>query len=469
MSLILKSLQVYQLGTYEPQYARPMTVQASEEDMLNLRLLLQDRQSLHGVVSDPNWWVLSHRLCQLGEFQSAHAALANGWDTARLGFTLQLQNTFAPTGAEQIQVVQGYTDYLGYSRSKNQLVLDPQMRFTVNMVQNFRHMDWDSPPVGLQHQTAPQSSLRVLSNFNFGGLYGGGQLHGCRAQDVFSAMSALNLPIEGSLIDTRTMSTTAPMFSSLSQSVPAVWLHGMLHNYRDAVLNHMDILQGIEDLSQHLRGVVAEPSTFRDPFLQTMSRLQQGHVSSTFTWGELQELFTDLPDRGMMLPTPVRLHRAGEGAMWDNNELTTQVAALLAQALPAAMGRLGLSHLRGSLSNTGADRVDAEMKAQINGYDFHLPQAGRSSRMEQYVLASMQRVCHALMPLTHYNAVPLQLEFEVIAGTEARFKLSLNQQEAQLFAVPLFADALFTPLLCSDAHLRATAEQVQQLLSALEY
>lgn len=458
MTLQIKQLKLYRLGTYSDQFERPIISILDGQSIAEMQSLLSPTGGASGLYPPADFAQAAAACVQISQAPRRPVEIPHGWRMERLGFELVIEHVASALGGALEQRVLGYTDIDGLAADGT---VDPQMRFIINSIESYRLHSTAHTTAGAQEQRYAVEATQAL-RAPWTGIYTSEHRHSQRPMDVLTAISAQMASFPpGTTVDARTLVTNIPTKANLDECIPAVWLHRLCAAYASAQDLAGDEFASEMDFLAQARGMVAISPAARDPFLRALEQLGDSY-DSTFNLAQLRALGLqpeqiEWPVQGL----PAQLHRCGETALWSEPDLSTQIATTVAQALPSLLFASGLEAV--VLESHNADGGLQAFVHEQHSLVTHTPAehdakiALFTERLHRWVLA----------PLLQDNQLGLQLQLLARRNFHATVKLSINGGESVRFGVPLFASALTSSQLSEHDQQQKTAADMHMLLMSL--
>jgi len=132
----INKLILGETSTYKKQFVRPITTQTTMRDLSVIKDAVSRRVEgdiktggieAEIIKNSPQLMTPSERII-------AEAPIANGWDTKRFKFALEIEYKVPNSNISYIEYVQGYTNYFGYVQKGSEGILDEKMLFIPNSI-----------------------------------------------------------------------------------------------------------------------------------------------------------------------------------------------------------------------------------------------------------------------------------------------------------------------------------------------
>jgi hypothetical protein len=452
--IVIKRLIIFETGTYNTQYMRPYDneLQGSGLNMVCEALQGESRFTPARLAGIANQIVTPRATPEKA------IGIVNGWDTPRCRFVMEVE-TQNMGGATNSSVILGYTSHMGIIDESGRRI-DPDMQFFVNSVMQVRtHIE--ATPAGNQVYTNVTENAQVLVDPTYFDAYVKDKTTSMRPEDMYATMGLSHLRNLRDTLDTRTTLTRTPVASNRTNSIAAFYAANVLDNYRKAADSNNFGLQPETEVLDSARGYAQESLLALNPFFRVMQEYQDGMLTNFFTWTDLCRLDPEVVNKVQprRLRPDVLVHRVSSGmsANWEASNRITQVAALLAQSVPALMSVLKLSKLvftatNGQVFSPGSANI-------INGQSsitFTVIDANSfcAEDLSPYLNQFRINLEHMILnDVSHHNQFDFSLRMEVDLLGETWIHLSLDRGPVITYATPSFADALNPPVLTSQTDL----------------
>jgi hypothetical protein len=472
----VKRFLLVQTGTYNDQYLRPYQAHldghtlAAYQEITNgdMRVTPVDLAPIAGTILSP-----------ASEAQSA-ITLPNGWGESRFRFILEIESgSDSPlmVGGNTLQIITGYTDHPGGTAGG---AIDPNMRLYFNNSIVLRSMVHNTP-TGPKMQYTVQDASHLLTSpahltagaaAPMGGFHMPDVVTLMRPDDVLTHLQlAASMGEEvGNAGDLRGSTIGSAAFKSRrSNSMPGTHLSRCINALGTAAMGtHADPLQGSdpETTFTQARKYVREGMFRDDNFLSLLQDRTANYRYGRFvTMHELNSLFPSLGhvttmifNGGVQNRTPVG--QRGDSSYWHSSTNEVRVANILGYSVPAIMMDLMLTKLTFVATNMTLDgsvqiRVDTALSfANVN--------------LAPYIQRAIDRINTEIMPMiTHGNQIGVNVMMAVDVAGETHIRVSYGGGPEELFVMPSFSDALFSPVVTMDVRNLATlAVDVNTLANA---
>lgn len=424
-------------GTYNTQYRRPYNSPVLDVGTLTT---LQDRvASSGGKISPSMIGSVAPNIVLLSATPESNVQIANGWDTPRLRFQLEVEIEFG-VGGKVTELILGYTDHAGVSLQGS---LDERMVFHINSILKVRSTIANTP-FGQKNYQNVVSATHVLVNNDYSG-FNQNTTEKLRPEDIFSALSR-NM-YDGVVYDQRTALTDVAVFSNRKDCIPTNYVSDVMTAYQSALNDNTDNTGAINESYATARNFISAPSIAMDAFISALSQLQGTHHPTTFTYRDLFMMDNNITNNTVMVtqsaPMKAGLHYNGMTSDWHGSDNTTLSASILSTAVPSLMMELGITGLYFMSSNReigGQPKTIVINSQAFSNMDISTHLSTFITRFEKEVVSS----------ISFSNQIDYSIEMKVDLLGESMIRLSVGSEPFTDFVQPSFADALAVPILTTD-------------------
>lgn len=392
----------------------------------------------------------------------SEAAIANGWENSRLRFYMEIETGNDLTGGKLIQILTGFTDYVGLS---HQGTVDPNMRLYFNSTVTLK-----SGVIWTDHGQAEQigvvqSSQLLMGDSNFNGFKGLMQ-HTMRPDDVFNTLSSGALSDNANIVDGRTGFVHGPQRSNRNNAYAPDYLEKTIRAYQNASSQNKYSQLGVE-VANSAKGYVRDPSMVDDPLFGYIRRNTSYSQTSSITYQELCVLSPETDNIAQIITTGKVVKQTTNFGMndmsnWNGANYETIEASTISQAVPAIMMELMLSKINVCASN---DTVGYKPITTIQGYQSFTTKMD----MRHFITMFIQRFTdEILIPMTHYGQRKVNLRFEIDLLGVSYIWIQLGDNHPYEFSCPSFSDAVFSPLITNNiSRLQTLASDFDQIFNTI--
>lgn len=436
----IRSIRMMETPAYDHQFSRPY------EANVNIDALNSFSERLKGSTQ-----VVPSTFAGIGEnilvpsaAPEAGIIILNGWDTKRLRFIMQVEVPRS-IGEPSIEVVLGYTDYNG---STAQGAIDPNMRFVINSVFEYRSHR-ERTPMGTETRYQMSDRSHLIADHNWTGIFSENKNTYIRPMDVFTAMSRENI-LSGvdaaNVFDASTAVMGNAEKSGRGNNIATNYVSSIVGGYLNA-REGAEFGQSQETVMENARQRLMENSVIDDHFISAMSRITQQAGTSTFTWRDLLRLDPSADNVAeiiyMSSAALSKVIPVGGSSDWGHAGRITQVATMLAHSVAGLMMEVGVTNLSFTSTN---ETMGCRLETYING----LPSMDKID-MSHQAGAFVSRFNSEVMPdVTFRNQVACTMQVECDLFSETRVWLAYAGEPMEMFVVPSFADALLSPIVTNN-------------------
>lgn len=433
---IIKFL-LHETGSYNTQYRRPYNTNL---DAQGLNLMQERLAGSQRYVAGAFGGIASNFITPMATPEKA-VDMINGWQERRMRFMMEIEYGHHTGGCVR-EVVLGYTSHTGVSISGH---IDPAMEFFVNSTMQIRNSNEFTPLGNMTHSSVFDSS-HVLADNKWNSIYSPTIDQRLRPEDVYSTMSRTQIQGLGSIVDTRSMATTAAVKSRRSNGNAASYMARILQDYKSASIqaefgqDDSQILDGARAFSQ-------ENLVGKDPFLSALSGIRGMGIQNVFKFGDLEMLdphVSQVTKVTLMGPTQqASAHAAGMTSEWQGSDRNTTVATILSHSVPSLLMDLALLGVNFAATNRDFQGQMHTQLRNVNGFS--------SGDQSQAMMIFQQRLeMEILRDISFDNQTDFAIEMQVDLLGETWIKLSLDSGPFIDYVTPSFCDAVLVPVLTSN-------------------
>jgi hypothetical protein len=433
-------LVIQRTGTYNQQFLRPFQANTTGEV---INSIVQDSQRKNALM--PADFAVNGASAFITQSATPESpiAIANGWETPRLRYMLELVHESQMGQITRI-FVSGSTEYSDLSHMGS---IDPRMRFFINSITKTSSVVVGTAN-GAMESTRVTDTSQVLVNRDYEGIDSRFKPISLQPENIFMNWENADLKAQdpsSMMLDTRQTLNGQPILNKRSNSVAP--------QYCSAILNTFLQVSQNEDMThdQHLvqcEGIVRSKPAAEDAFISYLMdrRRQYGQsyinmFDNTFTLEDLIALDPNTPNVMGVSQFVDGTHQTGLTAGWGGSDILTQTASMLAQSVPSYMAQQFINFTEFSCTNMYT--VNSELVMTIS--DAKSMNTGLSPAA---IMAFQHRVVNELLAgLTYNNQIAFNLVMRVDMFGETWIELSMNGEPAVVYCAPTFADALTTPVI----------------------
>ena len=449
--LSIVKVLAYETGTYNSMHHRPYT------SNINNDLLNQYDEATRGgrIINESSLQILAPHIIAPSAQADAQIQIQNGWGQQRYRFIMIVQEDQG-IGGSLMHVLSGYTDHneaVGLSAT----AINPQLRLTFNSVTTVNIMQsYPSQGQPAQVQSRVVDSFHVIQRpieRNAARGWNDSGVVSLRPQDVVDQMATDSYSHTGETISLCNGFTTENMIRSsrMNNSSPdylARTLNAIAYSTREYNQN-TNGSAGYGQILDNAIGQLQESQLSSDNFMRDLlmrtSMRQEGCVS----WGELLNAYPYINDPAITSfkrIDPNKLDpfvpQQGNTEYWTTSTMEVQIAARIAAALPSAMVSMLVGRAVINCTNMNhMNRMDAsaDVVGLIPGVAIDTITAGEHLKQRLFI--------DVLNSVTQNDRIPLDVRIRCDVLGDMRMTVRFNCGPAIDFALPTFADHLFTPVL----------------------
>lgn len=466
MKIVSVSLQAS--GIYKDQCYRPMTMTVTNDDLSELG---RQVDQANGRLNNVNMTSFAKTMAP-SEQVLGTVHIPNGWGTER--FTFEIRIIVRTSVGTHEETLIGWSEYKDVSYGG---LPDPEMFFTVNSVTR-RRIDTVVNASGSHSNYVVQDASQIFFEPEFGTSFNNDttpklirpyDMYGRLAVGALDPTSAWTrefgsgLSGPGTILDSRGSITGVPETSRRSNNLSESYLSRTLNAYANANLAHEAGMDGnsYTDFGSVYANARKDRSIQEIPvgesdFLKRLSqaRMNAPVVMPMFSLKELYALDPALQhssDQRMCINNQSIQTNMFAGSSWGTGSPTAVAAFHLGHAIPAILARMGGMGVSVVLQN-------------VRAHDPMVMVMGQLELTPQSVLLLEKAIENEVMPLLSMNnarAVDVRFTTNSLA-LNSTVEISLNGEPMEIFDIPQFADARFSPIISSETN----ASDMAQILSA---
>lgn len=462
-NMSVRSLHLIETGRYQPMYFRPYEVNAdgSTYKAMADRLARSPNSAGAGALAGIASQAIMPSALPLGDL-----AIPNSWNEKRIRFMLIVDFEFI-TGMKGTYWIQGYTSYNGVSQLGN---IDPFMTFYANSCTTTAQTPIPTP-FGVQISEVIRETVQILSAPSGINETYNNWLYSMRPEDVYNSIEVQQMSYGSNLDpsdinDKRCVINYMPAVSSREHNIPTDYIGKILSNYiRGREMSEFG--SDGRDIITTAASVCMDKSLRENMFFQYISSKKQGSFINQFTIKELNELDPNLANKTtffkvsdiMKVNSAIPIPDVNNSEHWMGADITTQMASMLAEAIPSIMLQSLISVI--SFRSTNHD---------IGGKHSLLFSDVKSlSRVDIKTLANLFQTLYEqriLPDLTMNGMIPFMLDMHCDIAGDTWITLKLDNYPSVTFSVPSFCDGLFTPVVTNNlAHLHDVSTKIDGMLN----
>lgn len=455
--MIIRKLFLVESGTFNEQFYRPYEPVIEQASVIST---LEEAIGRSREITSFGLAGIAGQIMKPTAVTHGQVQITNGWNNRRFYFMLEVDfpSNFGTTLKE---VVTGYTDYVGASKSTHSV--DRNMQLHVNGVTTLRQTIEDRG-WGPESFWVPVDNSQILfGDFSPSLTTIGMQPASIRPMDIFDTVALSSLPPDAYRLDQRTSFSEGCKKSRRSNNSMPAYLARVLNSASQAFAGAMDY-NDQETAMALAADTVKENLIAEDNFMGWLKKRGSytptgGFLLSTLFSHDPALESTQDPRMVVMFRSSQGIgsvaHEAGMTESWGGNLMETQFANILAQAIPALMTDCLLTKaniVMGNRNLTGQIMVAPELEAnKLPGYasieDRH-PIRGFVDGMDTtpYLQRFFARLVNEVLNDLCMNG---QIDFMASARCEMTrdtwIQIQIGANPPITFNYPTFADSLMAP------------------------
>lgn len=457
-------LILQETGTYNIQYYRPYSINVTPQSVNQLIKRVEHSMYTNGNLTASAISGMGEELVAPQASPQAPVAIPQGWTNKRLRFVLEIAITNS-LGVQSIYYVQGYTNHFGVSSGGH---IDPNMLFYINSVFQLSRTLRNTPTgaqysdriVDCSHLLVAPNVLDPAANYSlftiqpvdlFSYMQINVQNSGMNAYDGYGDMAGM-AGGDTIVLDTRLMSSTDFFKSSQRKNnAPLEYLTSTINNGVMG-LSINDATEGF--ISAHHNAIsqsrgfaeADENSMKNSEFISLLNQKNYqtaNQISSIFTLSQLANIDPNLPAVTNYLHLSpehqAQLHQTGLTAHWTGSDKTTQIAVILANAVPTIMSQCLISQIHVRSTN-------CMLAGQITTQILNAKSLSNSVLVNMFEVFKQRLEKEIIFDFTIGNQIPYELDLRSDMFGETTISLKLDQDPEVVYVVPSFCDSLISPI-----------------------
>lgn len=444
--LSIVELILQETGTYGDQYLRPYEA-VCREDKLNAladRIMDNNRRSPGFRVEAPLLSGLTSGLVVPSSKIDTRIDIVNGWGERRFRFTLIVEEKTRL--GSTIYHFHGYSEYFDVSYGDN---IDPRMVFFMNDYMKIVRTDHGT------HVSDRITDARTIINGRqmIQSMESpSGRILGLRPKDVYSGIQASHCSGDegygySNLRDPRSDLSTAVTSSARRNTIPSVYLSTIVEKYRTSSVM-AEVGTGLDNVYDKAMVQTYEPNMAEVEFLRKLADVRGMTTEPTdFTLEDLMKIDPSIANRVNYSPLEdldsVSSVDAGY-ADWSARSIEAQIAATLAESVPALMLEVGLITFGFTCSNmTFGGQIEATPL-----FAGTVASGLQGSKIYNHFLNRFE--IEIFPDISQQNELGLYVE--VIADTTGEIAINVLVEggSTEPYRFPCFANSLLSPTVTSE-------------------
>jgi len=391
---------------------------------------------------------------------SGKANIINGWGERRFKFVLIVEMSQSGSSASVINYIQGYTEYLGISRSDH---LDENMRFFTNSVLKLkRYVDSVSGRV----HTVPLESYNVVHDETreVNNAYESKKL--ARPSDItMNIASVMDLDEDESVVAMSNVgSVNSHELVNKTSLLPNDHVATTIKNAIDAKRN-VGYLGENGDVVSSMVGNLSEPSIYNVDFFKTILDIKGR--SEDFTLGDLALIE---PNINNIIETVIGINDGVTNYDLPRELFTEDSADTYDSSLETRMSLVALEAVVAILDKSALNSIVFEIDNYKGEPDAHILDSG--SFIENYDLVTAANmfvtsfIQRAWNTITNNNNTIVSLLVMGMLESKTTIIITLDGRPPITYKYPTFSNSKFLPVIMENKDLDVLTEDYNTLIEA---
>ena len=455
---------------YNPVFHRQLALNATYENVAMFKNVFEESNARwHNGVSEI---AVAHNVPDLltrTNTPTTMIEIANGWDTVRLRFLMEVVVPEAEQ-QEMVSYIQGYTEYHDPSMSG---MVDPNMTWYINSIVNVRRSV--NPATGVINTRAVGNYNIIYDHFNdtFSiDLDSVDNLVTVRPSDIINQLDNIyqygQVEDDVQALDTRNNFKINPKLADRKHNLPVTHVTDTI-NKLNASKSIMDITTDFTDVLRDSAAMLSNKHLLAIPFIAAITNLSQSPtVKVSFTLNDLIALDPGVNERITMvtndhnyatLDRPPSILDSEQTAGLESGNIETKIAVEVADSVSSLLSECMLQSITFTVTNLTMDSapvlVPTDVKSFIDGLD-----------IPAYTNIFIQKFNEIVMPTITQNSL-IGVEIYVTADLlgDTTVAVGINGQPNVVYRLPTFADSLFAPVIADQYGVANLAEGYNELIS----
>lgn len=380
--------------------------------------------------------------------------IAGGWQAPRFRWVMKLDWS-TPMRSRLVQVLTGYTDETATDLSYG-LEISPNALFFINNSFIFR-VDLINTPHGQIQQLSPLSGGQILLDPTYNGLMGRSiamarpsdvvQVRALSQEPTFSALASDEMVIDGPTL------TNEAKFSNRRNANPSTYISRILEGHRESFLKNKSYGFSNDNVIMDTMTATYDSTSTSDHFLNAIRNLN-GHsiAGNSFTLNDLSQIDPNHRAKTVMVSSKsgirehqlalARRHQAGESNEWSAATYLTQMAALIANAIPSIMADCAMQKVVLQSTNMAAGSHGRFLTTVASAHGFL-----KNLDMSEFIAQLIPRVeTELLMALSYNGQAGVMVDISCELNGDTRVDLTIEGDHG-CFVTPTFCDASYSPVI----------------------
>ena len=397
---------------------------------------------------------------------SGQVKIPNGWQTKRLRFIMEVEYSTPVT--RSTAYIQGFTDNFDPSISGT---LDPGMMFNINSILTVKKI---VDPITNKVRVVPSESYNVVSDLACGDVAEGiigNDLVTIRPYDIHQGFyvgerySAGEVTVKNIATG---ISSASPKVSRKVNSNPYKYFTNTINGFINAQ-QETEISHGTDDIYKSATAQLREPDLLDIPFIASINRVTGEFVPTKFTLGTLMAIDPTINSRidvyerdniGIMQNYTTMLDTDYTQSALQPIPINLK-ATFIANSLPTLLLETLLTKAELSFTNMSGEPVVVVASANsfIADLDISTVIDGLVNKIKLYLFPQV----------SDYNQSLIECHVSCDILGDITVGLTLNGNGPVIYRFPVFADSLYTPVICKEDLSHVVTEDYSNIMDAVGY
>lgn len=403
--------------------------------------------------------------------------IANGWDTTRMRFILEVENVLSSDSWETYYI-QGYTDYEDNTMSNR---IDPDMACNINSIVVTKSV--------IHPQTrVPQTTLAASYNIvvdNYGrvdvvnmGMDLNNQKALMRPKDIFDSMDNMTPDQlmynddDVSLLDMRGRLTLSPQTSDRGNLSMSNYMSKTINSLSEAShLKNNNDDGGFINAYSYAAGIVGEQPLSSNKFIYALS-MHCGEINPIeFTLNDLQAIFGDINEDKVMYVNNTSQAILDSGASIYGNDAgdNLMVPSVYASTATTILETVSSFMYRENITILGFSITNMVVRGEPFAYAITTASSIlRGIDISINVERIMLNVKLTLMPMiTQRNSIGISIEGYIDSYGDSTISIAFENNEHYVYRFPSFCDSLYVPVISNIDDKEAFVNDLSSILEVV--
>jgi hypothetical protein len=438
----IKSIVFAPLSGYPDMYLRPMKIDLTAKNLVDLDELVKDGFQLNPLdtvnIAAGSFSFQPVDICQ------EPIKIPGGWGSKRYAFIMEVV-VHEDSRKRVTSTLRGYTDNDSIIRG----TIDPELRLFFN-TQSTNTELLHLTPQGAE-MIGSTSSVHVLQRRD-------SPTYVLRPEDTIILMDTPEMfgDVGLKFLDLRTCFSNDNRLkkSNIDNARPATWLSNILQALKESSeLADDNVYSNPRDILANARSIMREPSLFNDVVFEELNQNKKITENGCITWGELTAICPDIDGNAIVVERGDD-DTVKESAPWNIDSAETTIALKIANTIQGYMLDSSCSSIDITMSYDGDTGLS---KLQLNSIIRSHVVEGKAALLFN---TNMNRHLFPNILPSLYSDMVVHIKSSV--GLDTTIEVSIDGKEAEKYVYPSFADGLASPLLFDSK------EQVDAIVNDIE-